>query len=257
MLPASDTCSTAACARSASRACGDGGKRPSEQRLSLHLRLRSRECLQHLLLGLRAEARELAQALPARPRPSDPPPIRRPARPELPGRLGPEPGHVHDLDETTGEPVAELRERLQVARLGSTPRSSPAIVPPMPGIWVAFPSMRQLRDRHRGVADPWSQPDGRRRAETRRRRRARAGRRGSSKRSASSEFVGRARATAAMICACGSSSACPPTTSRDNLEPMVRALGEVFATRGARRTGARDRRRLSGRYGRARRPAGS
>ena len=151
---------------------------------------------------------------------------------------------MHDVDEARRDPIAELRERLQVAGLDSSTifaldrrRRSRTAASPSPRERAARPETADSRIRVGGAAVG-------ERGETRRRRRARGGRREARSVAASSSFRGSLAAIARddmpMLVVC-----LPTYNERENLERMVRALGDVFARARARRARARDRRRLA------------
>ena len=97
----------------------DGGERLAEQRApGRRGRLRRRgQRLQHLLLGLRAEARQVAQLLLLRGGPETVEVLDAELRPELPRRLRAEPGDVHHLDQPGRQLRPQLGERCHVAGL--------------------------------------------------------------------------------------------------------------------------------------------
>ncbi len=96
------------------------GQHAAEQHASgvdLRPRVGAGESGEHALLGLRPEARKLAEPLRFGGRPEVVHRLDVELLPEATGRLRAEAGHVHDLDEPRWDLVAELRERTEVACL--------------------------------------------------------------------------------------------------------------------------------------------
>ena len=249
--PAIDTCTAAGCSLSASATATSRGSAVPSSARGGPSRLRLRKRGQDLLLGLRAEPGDVAQLvrLGSRAQPSD----RR--DPELlpdPARgLRPEPGSRRKRTSSSGTAAFRFVSAC-ISPSSTTWTIFSSIVLPIPCSSFARPSSASSRpgrlSRGSGGGAPvGADPEGVGAVEL-------------DQVGEQVELVGelavpgqrRAPRTAIIRAVMARPSACPTYNERENLEPMVRALGERAARRRPR---ARDRRQLAGRDGRARRRA--
>ena len=194
-----------------------------------HLRAGLRESLQDALLRLRTEPGQGSKPLRLRGKSQLFEVGNAELLPELSRRLRPEPGHVHDVDEPRRDPLAELGERLQIPGLGELhdlALDRGADPGKLPGLSVE----RELRHGKRRFPDPLrGAPVGEQAERVRPVELEQVGEQLEriGKLTVPRESPGHARDDMPMLAVC-----LPTYNERENLEPMVRALGKAFADHG-------------------------